>query len=89
MLVKESNAEYTMLSASECWSPHGKMDDGAAPEVLYTKDELNTLVQKQVSTALTQMSNGDSKKSSDSQNQMDVTKVTNKMTSQRNPKSLT
>ena len=48
MLVKEAIAEYTMLSASECWGPHGKMDNGAAPEVLYTKAELNTLVQKQV-----------------------------------------
>ena len=47
--------------------PHGRMDNGAAPEVLYTKAELNTLVKKQVSTTQKQMSNGDNKKSSDSQ----------------------
>ena len=89
MLVEEANAEYTMLSASDHWGPHGKMEYGAAPEVLYTKAELNTLVQKQVSAALKQMSNGNNKQSSDSQNQINVTKVTNKMTSQRNPKSCT
>ena len=87
MLVKEANAEYTMLSASEHWDPHGKTDNGAAPEVLYTKAELNTVVQKQVSAALKQMSNGNNKKSSDSQKSNDVTKITNKMTSQINPMS--
>ena len=49
--------------------------------------ELNTVVQKQVSAALKQMSNGNNKKSSDSQKSNDVTKITNKMTSQRNPMS--
>ena len=47
--------------------PHGKMDNGAASAVLYTKAELNTLVQKQVSAALKQMSTGDNKMSFDSQ----------------------
>ena len=66
MLVKEASAEYTMLSASDHWGPHGKTDNGAALEGLSTKAELNTLVQKQVSATLKQMSNGDNK-SSDSQ----------------------
>ena len=46
MLVKEANGEYTMLLASEHWGPCGKMDNEAAPEVLYTKAEQNTFGSK-------------------------------------------
>ena len=49
MLVEEANATYTMLSAAEHWGPKGKQDMDAAPTGLYTKAELNSLVQKQVS----------------------------------------
>ena len=36
-LVKEANAEYTMLVASNHWSPQGKQDPSGAPEALFTK----------------------------------------------------
>ena len=87
MLVKEANAEYTMLSASEHWDPHGKTDNGVAPEVLYTKAEVNTVVQKQVSAALKQCPMVTTRSLLILKNQIDMVKVTNKMTSQRDPKS--
>ena len=63
-LVEEANAEYTMLVASNCWGPQGKQDPSGAPEALFTKAELNTLVQKQVSAALKGKNPGSSDKTS-------------------------
>ena len=54
MLVEEANTKDTMLSAAEPWGPKGKQDVDAAPVGLYTKAELNLLVQKQVSAAVKQ-----------------------------------
>ena len=53
-LVEEANAEYTMLVSADQWGPKGKPNQGGASEMLYTKTELNNLVQKQVSAALKQ-----------------------------------
>ena len=63
-LVEEANAEYTMLVASNHWGPQGKQDPSGAPEALFTKAELNTLVQKQVSAALKGKNPGNSDKTS-------------------------
>ena len=63
-LVEEANAEYTMLVASNRWGPQGKQDPSGAPEALFTKAELNTLVQKQVSAALKGKNPGSSDKTS-------------------------
>ena len=46
--------EYVMLMPADHWGPQGKPDQGGAPETLYTKMELNNLVQKQVLAALKQ-----------------------------------
>ena len=51
MLVEEANSDYMMLVASNWWGPSGKPDSGAAPEGLYTKAKLNTLVQNLISAA--------------------------------------
>ena len=62
-LVEEANAEYTMLLSSfGHWGPWGTDNLGAAPEAFFTHAELNTLVQKQVSTALTQSGSGENTK---------------------------
>ena len=61
MLIEEATAEYTMLVASNCWGPKGKPDPGNAPEALFTKADINTLIQKQISTALHQNSNNKEK----------------------------
>ena len=61
MLIEEANAEYTMLVASNCWGPQCKPDPGNAPEALFTKADINTLIQKQISTALHQNSNNKEK----------------------------
>ena len=45
IVVEEANAEYTMLVASNRWCPQGKQDPSGAPEAIFTKAELNTLVQ--------------------------------------------
>ena len=63
-LVEEANAEYTMLVASNHWGPQGKQDPSGAPEALFTKAELNMLVQKQVSAALKVKNPGSSDKTS-------------------------
>ena len=63
-LVEEANAEYTMLMASNRWGPQGKQDPSGAPEALFTKTELNTFVQKQVSAALKGKKPGSSDKTS-------------------------
>ena len=63
-LVEEANAEYTMLVASNRWGPQGKQDPSGAPEAPFTKAELNTLVQKQVSAALKGNNPGSSDKTS-------------------------
>ena len=63
-LVEEANAEYTMLVASNHWGPQGKQDSSGAPEALFTKPELNTLVHKQVSAALKGKNPGSSDKTS-------------------------
>ena len=52
--MEKANAEYTMLVSADCWRPKGKPDQGGAPEMLYTKMEVNNLVQKKVSAALKQ-----------------------------------
>ena len=44
-LVEEANAEYTILVASNRWGSQGKQDPSGAPEALFTKAELNMLVQ--------------------------------------------
>ena len=64
ILVEEANAEYTMLVASNCWGPQGKQGPSGAPEALFTKAEVNTLVQKQVSAALKGKNPGSSDKTS-------------------------
>ena len=51
-LLDKANAEYTMLVTSNCCGPQGKQDPSGAPEAVFTKAELNTLVPKQVSAAL-------------------------------------
>ena len=63
-LLEEANAEYTMLVASNHWGPQGKQDPSGAPEAHFTKAELNTLVQKQVSEALKGKNPGSSDKTS-------------------------
>ena len=63
-LVEEANTEYTMLVASNRWGPQGKQDPSGAPEALFTKAELNMLVQKQVSAALKGKNPGSSDKTS-------------------------
>ena len=63
-LVEEANAEYTMLVASNCWGPQGKQDPSSPPEALFTKAELNMLVQKQASAALRGKNPGSSDKTS-------------------------
>ena len=50
--------------ASNCWGPQGKQDPSGAPEAPFTKAELNTLVQKQVSAALKGKNPGSSDKTS-------------------------
>ena len=52
--VEEASAEYTMWMFADHWGPQGKPDQGGAPKMLYTKMELNNLVQQQVSAALKQ-----------------------------------
>ena len=61
-LVEEANAEYTLLSTAERWGPTGKKGDtGNAPEALtFTRAEINSLVQKQVSAALKSEKSGSS-----------------------------
>ena len=63
-LVEEANAEYTMLVASNHWGPQGKQDQSGGPEALFTKAQLNMLVQKQVSAALKAKNPGSSDKTS-------------------------
>ena len=46
--MEEANTEYTILASADHWGPQGKPDQGGAPKTLYTKTELNNLVQKQV-----------------------------------------
>ena len=66
MLLEEANAKYTMLSAAKHWEPKGKQDIDAAPVGLYTKAELNSLVQKQVSATVKQFQSKISNKNNDS-----------------------
>ena len=61
MLIEEANDEYTMLVASNCWGPQGKPDPGNAPEALFTKADINTRIQNQISAALHQNSNNNKK----------------------------
>ena len=61
MVIEEANAEDTMLVASNCWGPQGKPDPGNAPEALFTKADINTLIQNQISTALHQNSDNKEK----------------------------
>ena len=61
MLIEEANTEYMMLVASNHWGPQGKPDPGNAPEALFIKADANTLIQKQISTALCQNSNNKEK----------------------------
>ena len=66
MLLEEANAKYTMLSAAKHWGPKRKQDIDAAPVGLYTKAELNSLVQKQVSATVKQFQSKTSNKNNDS-----------------------
>ena len=66
MLVEEANAEYAMPSPAEHWGPKGKQDIDVAPAGLYTKAELNLLVQKQVSAAGKQFQSKTSNKNNES-----------------------
>ena len=52
MLVEGANNEYVMIVSSNCWGPSGKLDNGNAPESLFTKAQVNSLVQCQVSAVL-------------------------------------
>ena len=52
--MEEANAEYTILVSADHWGPQGKPDQDGAPETLYTRMELNNLVQEQVLAALKQ-----------------------------------
>ena len=52
ILIEDDNHEYTILGASNRWGPQGNPDPGNAPESLFTKADVNTLIQKQISTAL-------------------------------------
>ena len=44
MLLEEAKAEYTMQMVADHWGPKGKLDGDGAPEGLYTRAEMNTLV---------------------------------------------
>ena len=71
-LVEKANFEYTMLVSADHWGPKGKPDRSGAPKTLYTKIELNNLVQKQVLAELkqfkTQLSMDKTNKSSNQNN---------------------
>ena len=60
MLVEGANNEYAMIVSSNCWGPSGKLDNGNAPESLFTKAQVNSLVQCQVSVVLSTHHGGNS-----------------------------
>ena len=50
--VEDTHEEYNILLSANHWGPSGKIDHGNVPKGLFTKADINTLVQKQVSAAL-------------------------------------
>ena len=50
-LVEDAHEEYNILLSVKCWGPSDKIDHGNTAEGLFSKANINTLVQNQVSTA--------------------------------------
>ena len=51
-IIEAACEEYTILLSANHWGCSGKPDPGNAPEGLFTKADINTLIQKQISAAL-------------------------------------
>ena len=61
-IIEDACDEYNILLSANHWGPSHKPDHGNAPEGLFTKADINTLVQKQISAALNNKPNDSSSK---------------------------